>query len=164
MRFPIVASSAFFLCATLCSNAIAAPSCKVDVRPIIFGGYNPLLYIAQTNTSGSVDVSCLITALPLNTAVPYAVGISAGISGSYTTRTMVRSADSLTYNIFTSSNGSQVWGDIPGGARLPGGFSGFTQLNSFSTNNHIMYAVMNPRQIGKALGDYVDNLTVTVYF
>jgi spore coat protein U-like protein len=164
MRFPI----AFFsiLCAWLAvgSSAIGAPTCKVDVRPIVFGGYNPLLPNSIVNSTGSIDVSCSINALPLSTIVNYSIGISPGLSGSHSSRRMVRGADFLTYNISNNSAMSPVWGDFSGGTPVGGLLSGFTALDSYRTNNHIMYAVLYPRQLGRQLGDYADLLNVTVYF
>jgi spore coat protein U-like protein len=164
MRFPI----AFFsiLCAWFAvgSDAMSATTCRVDIRPIAFGGYNPLLFTSTVNTTGSIDVSCAINAVPLSTIVNYSIGISPGLSGSHSSRRMVRGADFLTYNISNNSAMSPVWGDFSGGTPVGGVLSGFTAPDSYRTNNHIMYAVLNPRQLGRALGDYSDLLNVTVYF
>jgi spore coat protein U-like protein len=164
MRFPIVVSSIFLLGAAFCSNASAATACTVRLRPIEFGGYNPLLTTFTVNTTGSVDVSCEINSLPLSTVVNYSVGISAGVSGTFVSRKMIQGGDFLTYNISAVSAMTPVWGDVSGGTLLPGVFTGFSALNTPRTNSHTMYAVLYPRQLGKALGAYQDELNVTVYF
>lgn len=164
MRFPIVVVSVFFATLSLCSHLLAATTCKVDFRPILFGGYNPLADFAPVNSTGSVDVSCAIDALPLSTTVPYQIGISAGSSGSFNARRMMRASDFLSYNISAYSVMSPIWGDGTGGSLQPGSISGFTALNSNRTNFHTVYAVIYPRQIGKALGEYTDVLNVTVSF
>ncbi len=168
MRFPIAAFSIVFagLSLVTSTSVLAATTCTLLVRPIEFGGYNPLLFNAPVNTTGSVEVSCKVNALPLNTVVSYSVGISTGSSGSAVSRRMlqVQGSDFLTYNIFIPPGASLIWGDIPSGPVLTGGFSGFTQLDTFRTNLHTMHAVLNPRQIGKPLGDYRDDLNVTVHF
>jgi spore coat protein U-like protein len=164
MRFPVTVFSVCLVALVLGSNARAATTCTVDVRPISFGGYNPLLPNATLNTTGSVDVSCAINSLPLNTVVNYSIGISSGASGTFLSRRMIRGGDFLAYNISAFSTMSPVWGDVSGGALQLGSFAGFSALNSFRTNSHTMFALLYPRQLGKALGDYLDQLNVTVYF
>jgi spore coat protein U-like protein len=164
MRFPIAVFSIVFAGLSLSTSALALTTCQIVVNRILFGGYNPLLYSAPVNTTGSVDVSCKIEAVPLSTVVSYSIGISTGLSGNATSRRMFQGSDFLTYNIFVPPGASAIWGDLPSGNVVIGGFSGFTQLGSFRTNNHPMNAVLNPRQTGKPLGDYLDDLNVTVYF
>jgi spore coat protein U-like protein len=163
MRFPIAFFSIFCAWFAVGSDAMSATTCTVDIQKIRFGAYNPLLFTSTVNTTGSIDVSCSINALPLSTVVNYTIGISSGASGSYLSRRIVNGGDFLTYNISESAAMSPVWGDVPG-TLVVGAISGFTALNSFRTRNHTMYALLNPRQLGRALGDYTDLLNVTVYF
>jgi spore coat protein U-like protein len=172
MRFQITASAvALFisLILGLCSNAHAVGSCGVAVLSGIgFGQYNPLVTDRVVNQTGVIEVSCKVISPPIGAPISYNVDISAGSSNSVINRTLRQGGDTLDYNVYRNVGATEVWGDATGGFRVSGGFSNFVALNSDQKTTHTVYAVISPRQLGKAVStqglSYSDTLLVTLSF
>jgi spore coat protein U-like protein len=138
------------LCALISGHVHAA--CNIAVTPISFGAYN-VFAAAPLRSTGTFSVTC-------NEAPPPTVTITVGASaasGVVNPRQM-RSAngDALSYNLFTDSALSLVWGD---------GASGGNVLQQKVTKNKVWNAIVYgslPALQNVSAGSYSDNLVVTI--
>jgi len=140
-----------------------AVQCSVSVTPVNFGAYD-ILSGFDTVSTGSARVSC--TREPTDSPsvrVTYTVTASTGSSNSFAGRTLRGPADTLAYNLYTTSNYTTIWGN---GSNATQAFSGgFTvnQGNPTRTASHTVYGRITKLQdVGS--GNYSDNITVTVTF
>ena len=108
-----------------CAGLVAAPpaladSCTVSVPTLAFGAYDTINSLSGTTT---VTVTCTHTANPA-TRFNYVLALSSG-PGSYASRQMTGTGDTLTYNLYTTAALTTVWGDgITGGtATVAGSFN-----------------------------------------
>jgi len=97
-----------------------ADSCTVSVPTLAFGAYDTINALSGTTT---VTVTCTHTANPA-TRFNYVLALSSG-PGSYASRQMTGTGDTLTYNLYTTAALTTVWGDgITGGtATVAGSFN-----------------------------------------
>jgi len=157
-RRPTRGSTSLLLtCAALAALAApaapAAVSCSVTATGVAFGVYTPLQTTALA-ANGTVAISC--TGVLYDVAT---VSLSTGLSGTYANRTMKSGTASLDYNLYTSANGSEIWGNGSGG-------SGTAQavLWFFApTANLTVYGTVNAGQ-DPTPGTYMDTITVTVSY
>jgi spore coat protein U-like protein len=82
-------------------TASVAGNCLVTATDLAFGAY-----VAGTAKSGQSAVKVRCT-----TSTPYTVDLSTGSSLSYLQRTLKNGTDSLTYNLYTDSGRTSIWGD-----------------------------------------------------
>ena len=108
-----------------CAGLVAAPpaladSCTVSVPTLAFGAYDTINALTGTTT---VTVTCTHTA-GAATTFNYVLALSSG-PGSYASRQMTGTGDTLTYNLYTTAALTTVWGDgITGGtATVAGSFN-----------------------------------------
>lgn len=121
-----------------------------------FGNYLP----ASVSTSNStITMSCGLLGLDLLPS--FTVALSAGNSASMITRKMVFGAQSLNYNIYTTSGYATVWGDGTGGSVTQSVNGGLLQLGS---TNFTAYGRLPAGQYVSAGGPYLDTITVSVTF
>ncbi len=133
--------------------AYAAVSCSVTATGVAFGIYTPLQAGALA-ANGTIAVSC--TGVLYDVAT---VSLSTGLSGTYTNRTLKSGAAALDYNLYTSANGSQIWGNGTGGTG-----TGQAVLWFFApTANLTVYGAVNASQ-DPAPGTYLDTITVSVAY
>lgn len=133
--------------------AYAAVSCSVTATGVAFGVYTPL-QTAALAANGTIAISC--TGVLYDVAT---VSLSTGLSGTYTNRTLKSGAAALDYNLYTSANGSQIWGNGTGGTG-----TGQAVLWFFApTANLTVYGTVNAGQ-DPAPGSYLDTITVTVNY
>lgn len=130
----------------------AHAACNIAVTPISFGAYN-VFATAPLRSTGTFSVTC-------NEAPPPTVTITVGASdasGVINPRQMRGSTgDTLTYNLFTDSALSQVWGDgVSGGNVLQ------QKVTKNKTWNAIVYGSL-PALQNVSAGSYSDNLVVTI--
>lgn len=150
------------LCALLlapCQAAHAVASCSVSATTIAFGGYNPFSS-SPLDSAGDITVSCSLGGL-LSLLVSYQIKLATGGSGTYSPRRMSSGANTLNYNLYTSSGRSTVWGN---GTGSTGTVSDGYLLGLGTTVRH--YAVhgrVPALQNGRA-GSYLDSITVTVEY
>jgi spore coat protein U-like protein len=137
-----------------------ACTCSVSTTTLAFGSYNPLAY-GNTDSSGSVRVTCAgVVAL----LVPYDIALSAGGSGSFTTRRMSHGAYTLNYNLYTDNSYTTVLGNGVGGTQKLGGGITLDALGLAPPVLHWVYGRLPGRQLGAAPGAYSDSLTVTLTY
>jgi spore coat protein U-like protein len=133
--------------------AYAAVSCSVTATGVAFGIYTPLQTGALA-ANGTIAISC--TGVLYDVAT---VSLSTGLSGTYTNRTLQNGAAALDYNLYTSANGSQIWGNGTGGTG-----TGQAVLWFFApTANLTVYGAVNAAQ-DPAPGTYMDTITVSVAY
>lgn len=134
----------------LCINNVANASCSVG-GSINFGIYNPL-DSSDTLSTGDLSVSC-------STSSTFSVGLGTGQSGNYLNRTLTGSgSDKLTYNLFTNTGRTAVFGDGSGGTS--------TVSESSSTSGMIsvpIYGDIHAKQ-NIASGSYLDTVAVYLTF
>ncbi len=141
---------------TLIFALIGSPvhaACSIAVTPINFGAYN-VFATAPLRSTGTFSVTC-------NEAPPPTVTLTVGPSaatGIFNPRQMRQSngGDALSYNLFTDSALSQVWGD---------GVTGGNVLRQKVTKNKAWDAIVYgslPAQQNVSAGSYRDSLLVTI--
>jgi spore coat protein U-like protein len=131
-------------------------SCTVTATSVSFGNYNTLSSSPMDST-GSIRVQCtLMSAI----AGSYAISLSTGSSGTYTQRTLRKGSASLTYNLFTDTTHSVVWGNGTGNsANVTRSFPATFFVNQSTT----VYARIPVAQNVPG-GAYSDTITVTVTY
>ncbi len=138
------AASAFFL------------SCNVSATDVRFGSYTT----DRLRTTGAVTVSCRGT----GTNNPYVIALGKGSSPVYSDRTLRMGRQSLSYNLYTDSAHTRVWGDGGGGTET------VTRLMTFRhdllgpiSQTTTVFAQL-PAQGLPRPGRYVDAIVVLVIF
>jgi len=131
-------------------------SCSASTSGLSFGTYDPFATLPDDAT-GTVSVSCSLLS-PLAGSVD--VALSKGSSGSFAQRTMKNGANTLNYNVYTSTSYNQILGDNSGGT-LPITIN-FSFLYS-STQNLTFYGRI-PAQQNVRVGTYTDTLLVTITY
>ncbi|WP_445679181.1 Csu type fimbrial protein [Radicibacter daui] len=126
--------------------------CLVDASDLAFGTYS-ISSGAPNTASSNISVTC-------TNGTTYAVALNGGVNGSLATRQM-RNTDSgstakLSYQLYTTSAYSTVWGDGSTGVTQAGTGSGTAQ-------NLTVYGSMPVNQAATP-GSYLDTITVTVAY
>ena len=145
-----------FACALTSSLACGA-SCSVSAVSVAFGGYNPFRF-AHTDTNGNIAVTC--TGVP-GELVTYSIALSAGGSGTPGMRRLRSGSGNLSYNLYTSSARTTVWGDGNAGTMLAS--DSFALSGAQVTRNYPVYGRTFARQ-NVPVGLYTDSIVVTLNF
>lgn len=153
-----------FMLAGLAGGAKAAPCtvciCSVAVTtPVTFASYSPVSLV-DDDTSGVVNFSCL--AVSVNTSITIDVKISQGSAASYTPRKMTKGANAISYNLFTDSGRTTIWGDGTGGSGYLSDSGTVVVIVGFSKNYTIYGRIPAGQNI--SAGIYNDSVTVTFSF
>ena len=148
-----------FLCMSV--RAATTVSCTVTAGSIAFGIYNPLATTSNAS-SGSLRIDCSGKGTG-SAQVTANLTLSAGLSGSYATRTMLSGINKLNYNIYWSTAYNQIMGDGTGGSF--GGSAGPFTVPAGGTNSATgtMYGLV-PASQDVAPGSYMDTIVVTVTY
>jgi spore coat protein U-like protein len=105
-------------CATLAASPALADSCTVSATTLAFGAYDTINALAGTTT---ITVTCTHTNNPA-VRFDYVAALSSG-PGSYASRQLTGTGDTLTYNLYTTAAMTTVWGDGSAGtATVAGSF------------------------------------------
>jgi spore coat protein U-like protein len=133
-------------------------SCSVSATSVNFGAYSPLSATA-TQATGTVTVSCEVLGIGLPAS--WTVALSTGSSGSYAVRQLQSGANTLSYNLYTNSARTSVWGDGTNGTSVASG-NQFLGVGS----NMVNYTVYGSVPVAQDLpaGNYTDTLTVTMTY
>lgn len=135
-------------------------TCSVSASTINFGVYNPFSATNLQNT-GNVAVTCSALLVGLN--VSYEISLNQGNGGSFNPRRMTNGISNLSYNLYTSSAYSTIWGTPTSGAGT-GTVSDAYLLNLLSvTRNYTVYGRV-PALQNVSPGSYTDTITVTVTY
>jgi spore coat protein U-like protein len=149
----LAASAAQALCIGSCS-------CTASATNLSFGSVNPLLP-AATQTSGTLTVGCTGTA---GIAIPFTVALSAGSSGSFTTRRMTSGANTMNYNLYQDAGLTTIWGDGTGGSQTQGGTIILTALILSMSQTFNLYGNIPGSQTTTAPGNYGDTISITLTY
>jgi spore coat protein U-like protein len=144
-----------YFAAALALTSAPAGACTISAVGVAFGAYNPQS-AANDDGTGTVNLAC-----PTAVTAPV-VALSKGGSATYSPRRMTNGTFNLTYNLYTTSARTTIWGDGTGGTvtqTLSGGtISGGTR--NFSRS--IFGRVPGSQNVGA--GSYSDSITLTVTF
>jgi spore coat protein U-like protein len=130
----------------------AEAACTVSASGVSFGSYSVFAPGAATST-GVVTYHCG------NTDKNIAITLSAGSSGSFTTRTLKQGTDALTYNLYTDAALTKIWGDGTVGTDT---YAKANPANNADVNVTI-YSRVPPQQDVRA-GVYTDSIVATINF
>jgi len=137
----------------------ADAACSVTATGVAFGTYVPS---STSNSTGTVTVSC--SAL-LGVLFSWTIALNAGVNsgGSFSNRRMASGSSYLSYQLYTNSGHTTVWGDGTGGTSTVSGSCLISLLGIPCTGSATVYgqipALQNPSP-----GAYTDTITVTVTY
>jgi len=142
---------ALFLFGAGTAVANTSPSCTPSSAGIAFGNFTG----SQITITGSITLTCTGTGKD-----NYNLDLSTGSSGTYTPRRMKNGANSLSYNLYTDSGFTQIWGAGSGGTNH---ISGTVDMGSSSTLTITvpLYAKL-PAQTKPPFGLYSDTIVATL--
>lgn len=139
-----------------CGMLVAAPradaACTVSANGVNFGSYSVFTTTATTST-GTVTYRCG------NADHNIRIDLSTGSSGTYTARTLQRSSEALSYNLYLDSAFATVWGD-------GSGTTGDYQKGNPPNNSDVIVTVYGriTAQQDVSAGSYTDTIVATVNF
>jgi spore coat protein U-like protein len=136
-------------------TATVLATCNVSATPLAFGNYTPGAG-AVTNTS-TVSVRC-------TRGTPFTVALNAGTTtgGTLAQRLMATAANTLQYNLYTTSAYTTIWGDGTGGSSTQAGTgSGVATPVAFTAYGRLLDSAANQAAV---TGAFSDTITVTVTY
>ena len=140
----------------------AVLDCTVSATSVAFGAYVPLQPGALIG-AGTMTAICTVNS-HRNTLT---VDLSAGVSGSFTTRTMTTTVGTTTYqpnyNLYQDAANTLIWGDGTGGSQADSVTITRHGNNNTITTNLTVYGAVAPAQ-DPAPGIYTDGITISVNF
>lgn len=128
--------------------AAGQTACTATVTPVSFGAYSPFLNTPLDST-GQVNVTC-------SEASGYSVAMNAGVNagGNFANRRMSNGDTFLSYQLYTDSTRSTIWGDGSGGSMA---------VSQASPGISTVYARLPARQSVSA-GTFTDTILVTITY
>ena len=105
----VVAVAATFLYGE--SEAAAQASCSISVTSVAFGSYN-VFNTSALDSSGSITYSCN------NQANHISISLGQGSSGTFSSRSMTKGGETLSYNLFMDAARTSIWGDGTSGTSV----------------------------------------------
>ena len=136
----------------------AAATCSVTASTLAFGIYDPLAAAPDDSTS-TITVSCTKGAASSET-VNYTIALSTG-SGTYANRTTSSGAQTLNYNIYTTTARTTVWGDGTSSTATVAASFSLTTATPTRNRAHTAYGRMAAAQ-NAAAGAYSTTTPITV--
>ena len=135
-------------------SATVSKNCVIDAPDLNLGTFDGTNNLTANST---ISVRC-------TSGTTFNVDLSTGSSGSYAGRTLANGADTLNYNLYTTSGYTTVWGDGTGTtSRGSGTGAGMAVGNAQSL---IVYgrllASANTNPVGA--GTYTDSITATITY
>lgn len=141
---PTIAAFAGLL-AVMAAAPASAATCTVSPVSVIFGSYDSL-NPSPLDGVGSVAVNC-------DAEVAYTISLSAG-TGTYLDRRMSAGAAELSYNLYTDSTRTQVWGDS----------TTSSGMSAAGTDVNLTIYGRIPARQNVTAGIYADTIIVTVTY
>ncbi|WP_260928894.1 spore coat U domain-containing protein [Novosphingobium sp. 9] len=137
-------------------SVCALCSCGVTSTGLAFGNYDAGT-TAPRDVNATVTVNCTSLAQINGGAV---ISLSGGESGNPAARRMVKGADTLTYQIYSNTARTTVWGNGTGGtSTVTVSLTGLLSSSATAT----AYGRIPARQFVRA-GAYTDTVTITVTY
>jgi spore coat protein U-like protein len=146
-------ASAATATANLGVSATVTNNCTISTAALAFGSYDPVVAHASTNLdgTGTVTVACTKGAVAN-------IGLGLGSNASGSTRRMSNGGtEYLTYELYSDSGRSTVWGNASGSWYSPGA------APSKTARNFTVYGRVASNQ-DVAAGSYNDTVVATVNF
>ena len=142
--------AALLLLASLAGRAEAA--CTITTTGVSFGTYDVFNSSATTST-GTVTYRCG------NSDHNITITLSSGSSGTFTSRTMKKGAENLTYNLFMDAAFTSVWGDGSGTTTT-------YHIGNPPNGTDVSLTVYGqvPAQQDVSAGSYTDTVVATINF
>ena len=137
---------------TLNVDATVTANCTVSTSAIAFGNVNPISG-ANVDATGGISVTCTN-----GTSWTAAAGVGSGTGASFAARRMSDGSNLLSYNIYTDSGRTTVWGDGTGSTATIG------NTGSGSAQAVTIYGRVASGQTSVPPGDYDDTVSVTVTY
>ena len=137
---------------TLSVDATVTANCTVSTSPLSFGNVNPISG-SNADASGGITVTCTN-----GTAWTAAAGVGGGTGASFASRKMSSGGNLLSYNIYTDSGRSTVWGDGTGSTATLG------NTGSGVAQSVTVYGRVPSGQGTVPPGSYADTVAVTVTY
>lgn len=146
------------LLSVLAARAACAQTCSVASSGLTFGTYDPFASTAASIT-GTVSVTCqAVVAIGLT----YSIQIGTGGGGAFSGRALASGSGRLSYQLYTTTTRSTVWGDGSGGTGVVSDGYLLAALGS-NTKTYTIYGSINARQMVPA-GAYSDTSTVLIVY
>lgn len=146
------AASAATASSTLNVSATVTANCTVSTSALAFGNVNTLSG-SDVDGAGGISVTCTN-----GTDWSASAGVGAGTGASFAARQMTAGANLLSYNLYTDSARSTVWGDGTGAT------STIDNTGTGSVQNVSIYGRVGSGQISVPAGSYADTVAVTVTY
>jgi spore coat protein U-like protein len=133
------------------ATAKAVATCSLSATTIAFGSFSG----SQSTITGQITIHCDGTG-----TINYNLLLSAG-AGTYPSRIMNNGANRISYNLYTDSAFTQIWGDGTGGTTFK---SGQVNLQGPTISVDILVPVFAkiPTQALPAGGSYLDSIVATL--
>jgi spore coat protein U-like protein len=148
-----VSASAATATANLGVSATVTNNCTISTAALAFGSYDPVATNASTDLDGTGTVTVACTKGASST-----VGLGLGSNASGSTRRMSDgSSNFLTYELYSDSGRTTVWGNSGAGLYSPGA------APSKAARNFTVYGRVTSNQDVPA-GNYADTVLATVNF
>lgn len=167
MRAALIARTLFVAGALWLAGAGASQACiglgctcGVTADNVAFGTYDPFASAPKDISTSLVSVNC---GAQVAVFFSYDVKFSIGGAATYATRRMVSGANQLSYQLYTDSGRTLIWGNgAAGSSYISNSYTLSVNLLSRSDTFPI-YARLPAHQNVKP-GDYSDSITVTITF
>ncbi len=142
------ASSQFNVTATVIQN------CTISASALAFGSYDPV--VANAGSGQNLDTTSTLTVACTKGAQAVTIGLDQGTS---TNRTMADTASggALTYQLYSDSNRTTVWGNTAGST------VGYAPLSRNSIGITVYGRVPGGQDVPVGTG-YLDKVTATINF
>jgi spore coat protein U-like protein len=136
---------------TFAVTAQVIDACDITANDLDFGNYSSIS-ASNLDASSSLDVMC-------TNGTSYAVALNEGTTGggAFTARLMTDGSNTLSYNLYTSSARTSVWGDGTGATLTVSG-TGSGALQSLPVYGRV------PASQNVPVGSYADTVTATISF
>jgi spore coat protein U-like protein len=140
------------ICLVGATDAAAQASCTISVLPVAFGNYN-VFTATPVDSTGRVTFRCNATAMNIS------ISLGKGASTTFTPRTMTKSGEVLTYNLYRNAARTNVWGDGTGGTSV------YTRANP-PNNSNVNVTIYGRIPAGQdvSAGAYADTVLATINF
>jgi spore coat protein U-like protein len=137
----------------LLAAATAEAACTINITAVAFGTYNVFSGSADDAT-GQITYRCTAPRPPL-----VRIELDKGGAPTFNPRQMLRSSETLNYNLYLDSTRSTIWGDGTGGTQT------YTRaLPPLNQNINVsVYGRIPPGQDVSA-GSYTATVTATIFF
>ena len=137
---------------SLSVDATVTANCTVSTSALAFGNVNTING-QNVDGTGGITVTCTN-----GTSWTAAAGVGGGSGATFSSRRMTNGSDQLTYNIYTNSGRTTVWGDGTGSTATVG------STGTGTAQNVTIYGRVASGQTGVPAGTYADTVAVTVTY